>query len=82
MKHAFLITLLTLAVIAQPTSAASDPKMTDLRRGPDSALKAMVKRAEELKIKGAAVVAYIEGDTTKSWSSKMVVVGSMKDAPT
>jgi hypothetical protein len=42
----------------------------------------MTKRAEELKIKGAAVVAYIEGDTTKSWSSKMVVVGAMKDAPT
>jgi hypothetical protein len=48
----------------------------------DSALMAMTKRAEELKIKGAAVVAYIEGDTTKSWSSKMVVVGAMKDAPT
>jgi hypothetical protein len=42
----------------------------------------MTKRAEELKIKGAAVVAYIQGETTKSWSSKMVVVGAMKDAPT
>jgi hypothetical protein len=29
-----------------------------------------------------AAVAYIEGDTTRSWSSKMVVVGAMKDAPT
>jgi hypothetical protein len=29
-----------------------------------------------------AVVAYIEGATTKSWSSKMVVGGAMKDAPT
>jgi hypothetical protein len=48
----------------------------------DSALMAMTKRAEELQIKGAAVVAYIEGDTIKSWSSKMVVVGAMKDAPT
>lgn len=28
------------------------------------------------------MVAYIEGDTTKSWSSKMVVVGAMKAAPT
>ena len=43
---------------------------------------AMTNRAEELKVKGAAVVAYIEGDSTKSWSSKMVVVGKMEDAPT
>ena len=48
----------------------------------DSALAAMTKRAEELKIHGAALVAYIEGETTKSWSSKMVVVDSMKDTPT
>jgi hypothetical protein len=37
---------------------------------------------EELKVKGAAVVTFFEGDTTKSWSSKMVVVGKMEDAPT
>ena len=48
----------------------------------DSALASMTKRAQELKIHGAAVVAFIEGDVTQSWSSKMVVVGSMKDAPT
>jgi hypothetical protein len=42
----------------------------------------MTKRVEELKIKGSEVVAYIEGDTTKPWSSNMVVVGTMKDAPT
>jgi hypothetical protein len=28
-----------------------------------------------------AVEAYIEGDTTKSWSSKMLVVGALKNAP-
>ena len=42
----------------------------------------MAKRAEELKIEGVAVVAYIEGDSTRSWSSKMVVVGAMKNPPT
>ena len=83
MKHAFLILLLAISAFAQ---SASPP--VDLKPGKifdevaDSALIAMTRRAEELKIKGAAVVAYIEGDTTKSWSSKMVVVGSMKDAPT
>lgn len=45
------------------------------------ALQAMTKRAEELKVKGAAVVAYFEGESITSWSSKMAVVGSMKNAP-
>ena len=82
MKHALLIVLLAVSAFAQ---SASPP--VNLKPGKifdelaDSALIAMTKRAEELKIKGAAVVACIEGDTTESWSSKMVVVESMKDAP-
>jgi len=83
MKHIFLILLLALSAPGQSTPAPAEPKsgkiFDDLA---DSALMAMTKRAEELKIKGAAVVAYIDGDTTKAWSSKMVVVGSLKDAPT
>ena len=59
-----------------------DPKPAKIFDDLDSALMAMTNRAEELKVKGAAVVAYIEGDSTKSWSSKMVVVGKMEDAPT
>ncbi len=47
----------------------------------DPAFEAMKKRAAELKIGGVAVVAYFEGDTVQAWSSKMVVVGRMKDAP-
>lgn len=47
----------------------------------DKALLAMKKHAEELKIKGVAVVAYSEGDTIKSWSSKMLVVGNLTAAP-
>jgi hypothetical protein len=41
------------------------------------ALEAMRKRADELKIMGVAVVAYAEGDSVTSWSSKMVVVGHL-----
>lgn len=48
----------------------------------DSALAAMKKRAEELGIGGVAVVAYFDGDQIKSWRSKLVVVGRMKDEPT
>lgn len=47
----------------------------------DQALAAMSKRAEQLKIQGAAVVAYVEGEKTTAWSSRMVIVGSMKQAP-
>ncbi len=42
----------------------------------------MKQRAEELKIKGVALVAYAPGDTVQSWSSKMLVVGNLKTAPT
>jgi hypothetical protein len=41
----------------------------------DDALGAMVRRPEELKIKGVAVVAYAEGETISGWTSKMAVVG-------
>ncbi len=82
MKQLFLILLLTLPAFAQSAPAPTDTKpgrvFDDLA---DPALMAMTRRAGELNIQGAAVVAYIEGDGTKSWSSKMVVVGSMKNAP-
>jgi len=48
----------------------------------DAALAAMKSKAEELKIGGVAVVAYFEGETIQSWSSKMIVVGRYKDEPT
>jgi hypothetical protein len=82
-KHALLILLFALSAFAQsatPPLARKPSKIFD--EVADSALAAMTRRAEELKIQGAAVVAYIEGDTTRSWSSKMVVVGAMKNAPT
>jgi|HubBroStandDraft_1064217.scaffolds.fasta_scaffold353574_1 hypothetical protein len=43
----------------------------------DKALLAMKQRAEELKIKGVAVVAYIPGEKATSWCSKMLVVGHL-----
>jgi hypothetical protein len=47
----------------------------------DQALAVMTQRAEELNIQGVALVAFIEGDTTTSWSSKMVVVGRVANEP-
>ena len=70
MKHAVLIFLLALPAFAQstaPLSTTTKPaKIFD--EVADSALALMTKRAEELKIHGAAVVAFIEGDVTQSWS--------------
>jgi len=48
----------------------------------DEALDAMRKRAAELNIGGVAVVAYFQGDKIQAWSSKMAVVGRMRDDPT
>jgi len=47
----------------------------------DKALLAMKERAEELKIKGVAVVACSGGDAVKTWSSKMLVVGKLTAEP-
>jgi hypothetical protein len=47
----------------------------------NAALLGMRQRAIELGISGVAVVAYFEGDSIQSWSSKMIVVGRMKDNP-
>jgi hypothetical protein len=46
----------------------------------DAALAAMKQKASALNVGGVAVVAYAQGDTIQGWSSKMTVVGRMKDA--
>ena len=40
------------------------------------ALQVMKQHADELKANGAGIVAYIPGDMTTTWTSRMVVVGS------
>jgi hypothetical protein len=47
----------------------------------NSALMTMKKRADELGIGGVAVVAYFPGDKIQYWSSKMLVIGRMRDEP-
>jgi hypothetical protein len=47
----------------------------------DEALQAIQQRAEQLNIKGVAMVAGSEGDRVQSWSSKMLVVGALKKGP-
>ena len=62
----------------QAQSDASEQSAKAFNDLADKALLAMKQRAEELKIKGEAVVAFVPGDDTKSWCSKMLVVGHLK----
>ncbi|MCP5520335.1 MAG: hypothetical protein H7A46_02155 [Verrucomicrobiales bacterium] len=64
----------------QPEVLAVSSPLT-FEQAADQALAAMTQRAGELNIQGVALVAFIEGDTTKSWSSKMVVVGKVANEP-
>jgi hypothetical protein len=64
----------------QPVATAKKPALS-FDELADKALLAMQQRAAELNVKGVAVVAYSEGDSVKSWSSKMVVVGNLKTGP-
>ena len=62
---------------APVTGAAVDPAGAVFDGLADQALAAMKERAEALKIKGVAVVAYVPGTNANSWLSKMVVVGNL-----
>ncbi len=42
----------------------------------------MRAQAQKMGVGGVALVAYFQGDTIQSWSSKMIVVGRYKDIPT
>jgi hypothetical protein len=64
----------------QPVETAEKPARSFAEQA-DKALLAMQQRAAELKVTGVAVVAYSEGDSVKSWSSKMVVVGNLTSGP-
>jgi uncharacterized protein GlcG (DUF336 family) len=90
-RRAFLAPLTLLGVGHWLTSGARAAEDQAPRRSPNDgafsaaaseALEAMTRRAKELGVQGVAVVAYAEGERVTSWSSKMVVVGSMKNAPT
>jgi hypothetical protein len=64
------------ASAAKPVSAKKFDALAN------AALDAMKRRAAELKVTGVAVVSYAQGDSIQGWTSKMAVVGRMKDVPT
>jgi hypothetical protein len=73
---------LRVEILKMDPAFVNGPPQVNPFDGPaNSALAAMKKRAEELGIGGVAVVAYFEGDKIRSWSSKMLVIGRMRDEP-
>lgn len=64
-----------------PASAGGAASAKSFDAAADAALIAMRRRAVELNIGGVAVVATFEGEKIEGWSSKMAVVGRMKDEP-
>ncbi len=80
MRKWFLVVMMVAMVL--PAAAAKRSGAKGFDRTADAALAAMRAKAEGMGIGGVAVVAYFEGETIQSWSSKMVVVGRYKDAPT
>ena len=57
---------------ANSTSAAAVSKFNEAA---EPALQAMQKKAESMNMKGAALVAFIPGEKTTGWVSRMLVVG-------
>lgn len=68
-------------LLCLPSTSARAPKVS-FDKLADDALATMRATATERKISGVAVVAFFEGSTIQSWTSRMIVVGRMKDEPT
>jgi hypothetical protein len=62
--------------VAKPISAKKFDALAE------RALAAMRQRAGELNVSGVAIVSYAPGSTIQGWTSRMAVVGRMKDEPT
>ena len=83
-----VIMSVALSLLPACTGVCAGPRGQQVSPAPSfdvsarEALLAMRARAEELKVGGVAVVAYMPGDTLQSWSSRMEVVGRYKDPST
>jgi hypothetical protein len=77
-----LLSALAAALATSSLPAQDKPAAAAAFDGTASAaLDAMKARADELHVSGVAIVAYAEGDSVASWSSKMLVVGNMTKPP-
>lgn len=88
MKKLACVVAVTLLCGAGAFAACAQEPMVDVAvtdasfgRLADDALAAMRAEAVGRKVGGVAVVAYFAGTTVQAWTSKMLVVGHVKDEP-
>ena len=82
MKPCTKALLLALLLCFIPLSRPSQAQTATFDSAATSALEAMRTRAQALHTEGVALLAYFPGDTFQSWTSKALVVGSIKHEPT
>lgn len=82
MKKIFLILTMTMAsgiissTQAQTLKESASGEKTFLKHANQS-LALIEQAAQKISIKGVAIIAFIPGDVTQSWTSKMKVVGHL-----
>jgi len=79
-KILYLFALVFATGITSYTQAKTKPsgEKTFIAQA-DKSLSLIADAARKISIKGVAIVAFIPGDTTKTWISKMKVVGHLTD---
>ena len=75
----FFIAVLFAIVTHLSVNAQSKSGESILYEHADKCLTAMENTALKMQVKGVALLAYIPGDTSISWISKMKVVGAMSN---
>lgn len=71
-----LILLFCLTLTTQAQTKKDKVEKQFLKHA-DQALNVIAAEAEKLSITGVAIVAYIPGESTKTWASRMKVVGHL-----
>jgi hypothetical protein len=92
MKKFFILSVLLISSgmflsIQAKTNPEGKIKMSDVKSGEktfykhaDECLALIEEAAQKISIQGVAILAYIPGEVTNSWISKMKVVGHLTDA--
>lgn len=76
MKKVFPLVLL-LTTLTYCMKAQNSQGEKTFNEKADKCLEIIEKAAEKKSIKGVAIIAYIPGESTESWVSKMKVVGNL-----
>ena len=80
-NHQIAFVLVLSFSVHLSTNAQTESKMKTTEKSfiehADECLEIMDQAAQEMSVIGAAVIAYIPGETTASWISKMKVVGTL-----